>query len=406
MTRALAVAWVALLSIACGETPAMRPHGRVARDIARTGPMAGSPPPAGEWLEILPGGETKCSRGTPYRFFVRGGRSDRILIDFEGGGACWNASTCSVRGSLFREAARTLAEFVADIGSGKLGGIYDATPGLPFADWTLVHIPYCTGDIHWGDARRDYGNGVAIEHRGYSNAASALDWIYAHYPQPQNIFVTGCSAGAYGAALHSAYIARHYVDAKLSVLADSGAGIITSTFLNDSLPNWNAEKALPKFLGGLDRPLSELSLPDVYAALSAAFPRHRFAQTAAQYDADQTFFYVAMGGAPADWPRLFRASLNAIAATAPNFRAYVSPGSMHCAIPYSFFYTREVKGVKLADWTQRFVLGEEAPATVACEGAQCCDDAVCAACAGVTSGPCKFCKDWPPAWSECRKRPK
>ncbi|HET6336755.1 MAG TPA: pectin acetylesterase-family hydrolase [Polyangiales bacterium] len=404
MGRALAVTIIALALIACNDTSSSRPNSRVAREAAGGGAtQPAGIPAAGEWLEILPGGETKCSRGTPYRFYVRGGRSDRILIDFEGGGACWNALTCSLRESLFREDARTLTEFRANIDSGFLGGIYDATEGLPFADWTLVHIPYCTGDIHWGDAVKDYGSGITVEHRGYTNASSALDWVYARYANPENIFVSGCSAGAYGAALHSAYIARHYSAAKLAVLADSGAGIITERFLNDSLPNWNAEKTLPRFIGGLDQPLTELSLPDIYKALSAAYPQHRFAQTATQYDDDQTFFYTAMGGASADWSRMFRTSLNEIATGAPNFRSYVAPGSMHCAIPYPFFYTREVQGVKLADWTQQFVLGDEAPSTVACEGAQCCDDAVCDACAGNTEYPCKFCEDWPPSYTECRQ---
>jgi hypothetical protein len=41
--------------------------------------------------------------------------------------------------------------------------------------------------------------------------------------------------------------------------------------------------------------------------------------------------------------------------------------------------------------------------TVACEGAQCCDDAVCDACAGNTESPCKLCEDWPPSYAECRQ---
>lgn len=38
-----------------------------------------SAPAQGEWMAIEPAGETVCSRGTPYRFFVRGGRSDRVI---------------------------------------------------------------------------------------------------------------------------------------------------------------------------------------------------------------------------------------------------------------------------------------------------------------------------------------
>lgn len=361
-------------------------------------------PAPGRWIEILPGGNTLCSRGGPYRFFVRGGRTDRVIVDFEGGGACWNKTTCSVSGSLFRDEARTLDSFMESIASGEFGGIFDPDPSRAFADWTVIHIPYCTGDIHWGNAMADYGDGLTIEHRGFVNASAALDWMYAHYPDPRNIFVSGCSAGAYGAALHSAYVAKHYTNARVAMLADSGAGIITDSFLKDSLPNWNAMVALPSFIPALQRPLEELHLPDLYEAISAAFPTQRFAQTATQFDNDQIFFYTAMGGNAADWPGMFRASLaREEQSSAGNVRSYVPPGSMHCALPYPFFYTREVNGVKLSEWTEQLVLGDSPPDSVACEGDSCCHDAVCDACQGHTESPCNFCKNWPPDWSGCKR---
>ena len=378
--------------------------------VARTGgidsgpPPEGrlpEPPPDGEWIEVAPGGDTTCSLGAPFRFFVRGGRSDRVLIDFEGGGACWNQTTCALASRLFSAEIRPMREYAADIESGKIGGIFDPQPGRTFASWTLVHIPYCTGDIHWGNTDHEYAEDLTIKHRGFVNASAALDWVYAHYLAPANVFVTGCSGGAYGAALHSAYIAQHYTRSRIAVLADAGAGITTESFLNDSLPNWNAQGSLPSFVPGLDRPLAELSVPDLYSTIGKAFPQHRFAQTATQYDDNQIFYYTAMGGQAQDWPAQFRASLSQIESSTPNFRSYIQPGSMHCALPYPFFFSREVAGERLADWTESLALGEETPASVACEGAECCDDPVCDACEGRSEGNCKYCKNWPASWSEC-----
>jgi hypothetical protein len=363
-----------------------------------------NPPPAGEWIEVVPGGDTICARGTEYRFFVRGGRSDRIIVDFQGGGACWNRIFCSVGDALFSDDTGDLDSFVASIDAGRVAGIFDPDPDSPFADWTIVHIPYCTGDIHWGDAFQDYGGGVTIEHRGFVNASAALDWVYSRFPSPENVFVTGCSAGAYGAALHSAYIGEHYPEASMSVLADSGAGIITDSFLMDSLPNWNAEANLPTFVDGLDQPISELTLPALYTAIGRHFPEHRFAQTATAYDADQIFFYEAMGGDAADWPDLFRSSMVDIEGSLPNFRSYIPPGSMHCVTPYPFFATREVDGQNLRDWASDLATGEM-PESAACDGAECCDDPVCDACIGATDSWCRFCEDWPPTWSECAAAP-
>lgn len=361
-------------------------------------------PTVGEWIEVVPGGDTICARGTPFRFFVRGGDPNRVIIDFAGGGACWDDATCGFADALFHDNAGDLPGFLQLLDDGVIGGIFDDSEGRAFRDYTIIHIPYCTGDIHWGNATVEYASGLTIQHRGYANASTALDWVYSRYPDAQRILVSGCSAGAYGAALHSAYVAQQYPDASIAVLADSGAGIITDSFLADSLPNWNAQPALPPFIPELQRSLTDLSLVDLYTAIGNHFPEMRMAQTAAQFDADQIFFYTAMGGNPADWTPRFRASLEAIAAASPNFRAYVPPGSVHCATVYPYFHEREVNGVRLADWTRQLVEGETLPDTVACEGAECCNDPVCDECLateGAAGAHCRFCNSWPPAYAGC-----
>ena len=176
------------------------------------------PPSSGSWIEVEPGGDTTCARGTPYRFFVRGGDPSKIIIDFQGGGACWNAETCGIADSLFRDEVGHVEEFTALLDGEVFGGVFDREQA-PFADWTIIHIPYCPGDIHWGNARAEDSPELAIEHRGYVNVSSALDWVYARYGAPEQILVSGCSAGAYGAALHSAYVAEHYPAARVAVAA-------------------------------------------------------------------------------------------------------------------------------------------------------------------------------------------
>jgi hypothetical protein len=366
-----------------------------------------NPPAAGQWIAIEPAGDTICSRGTDYRFFVRGGRSDRVMIDFQGGGACWDELTCGAAGALdlFSDDVGSLEEFTGWVEANGQGGYLSDDPASPFHDWTIVHIPYCTGDIHWGNTRTEYGEDLAIEHRGFVNATAALDWTYARFTNPSHVFVSGCSAGAYGAVLHSAYVANHYTSARVSVFADSGAGIITDSFLNDSLPNWNAQPNLPSFVPGLDVPLTELSLADLYIRIGQRFPAMRLAQTNTNYDQDQVFFYTAMGGMAADWPLEMRASHDRIATATNNFTSYVPGGSVHCAGIYPILQERTVSGVALVDWAEQLATGETMPERVVCEGASCCDDAVCEECAATPEAEratyCQFCRDWPTAWPEC-----
>ena len=364
-------------------------------------------PPAGQWIEVEPGGETVCSRGTPYRFFVRGGDPNKVIVDFQGGGACWNTLTCSFAGQLFRPEAAPLSAYQGAIDSGSISGLPD--PDSPFADWTLIHVQYCSGDIHWGDARVEYSDAVVIEHRGWNNARSAIDWMQARYA-PDQLLVSGCSAGAYGAIFHGAWMAHEMPDSRVTVVADSGAGIITDSFLQDSLPGWNAQSKLPPFIPALDVPIVDLSLPEVYVAVAETFPEHTFAQVTSQFDADQTFFFEAMGGDPAEWPLRLNESLAYIEERAPNFRSYVTPGSMHCSTPYPFLFERTVDGVSQIDWLAGLVDAEEAPPSVRCSGEGCFDDPVCEACASTPEGEepagwCRFCDGWPDRYRPAEEQP-
>jgi hypothetical protein len=94
------------------------------------------------WNTIKPGGATICARDTEFQYFVRPGTVNRVLVEFRGGGACWNELTCSVAGSLFQETAE-VPTFVQNE-SQALGISDHANASNPFKDWHHVYIPYCT----------------------------------------------------------------------------------------------------------------------------------------------------------------------------------------------------------------------------------------------------------------------
>ncbi len=361
-----------------------------------SGGSGGSPsvPGSGELLTVEPGAPTICSRGTPFRFFVMGGDPKKIVIDFRGGGACWSAATCSVADAIFDPEAPTEQDVKTGLANGDFGGIYRLDkPENPVKGWTLVHIPYCTGDIHWGDAVVDYTPTLQINHKGFVNASAALGWVYAHY-HPEQILVTGCSAGAYGAIGHSVYVAQHYPKATVRVLADSGCGIVTADFFKNSFPKWNAQ--IPQIPGLAGKDITTLTIDDLYTAIAADFPNVRFAEQTSAYDKDQTFYYQAMGGTATDWSQLMLQSLANISAKADNYRYYLSPGPLHCLHPYDSFYTRKSEGTAYTDWLTNFITGASEPASVQCTATSCKQDPVCDAClAGTSKAPeCQWCQGW------------
>ena len=124
------------------------------------------------WETVVPGGETICSDGSPY-FFVHRGDPGKLLVEFEGGGACWSGATCEA--DLYNKTVTSDPEVARQ--TGQLQGIYDRTnPANPLKDYTHVYIPYCTGDLHWGNAVANYasvsGKPYVIQHKGAVNATT------------------------------------------------------------------------------------------------------------------------------------------------------------------------------------------------------------------------------------------
>ena len=268
----LAAALASLLAAGCGGAePGVNP--------APTGaPTPGILSLPAGWTVMEPGGDTVCSRGAPFSYFVRPGTVNKVVVEFRGGGACWSSLTCGFGDSIFQETV-TPDPWVLD--ESVATGIYDHGNALnPFKDWHHVYIPYCTGDIHWGDNDATYGSGedqYVIHHRGAVNVRAALDWVHENIPDPEKVFVTGCSAGAYGAIMWSAHLREHYEHAKVYQLADSGAGIITDTFFQDSFPSWKPEGSYPTWIPGLD-PATLDRLPLLYAAIGGFYPEMTLSQ--------------------------------------------------------------------------------------------------------------------------------
>lgn len=331
------------------------------------------------WTEIPLGGETLCADGSPYSMFVHKGTSGKMVLDFMGGGACWNAETC-------REGSPYVRKKVPDILGSWLpeaDGFYDRTNKKnPFRDDTHVIIPYCTGDIHWGSADVKYetndGKQITIAHRGATNAKAAIDHALTHLtPNPSRIFVTGCSAGSYGSIWWTPYVKQLRPDAKLVQFGDSGAGIFTENFRDHGLPKWNIAQSAPRWVPGLnpeENDLNQLKSHDIYNAIAKSYPDVRFSQYNSLNDVLQRWFFGAMGGNQFMWAPQMRANMNTIARESSNFSFYIAPFDGHCILPYKEFYGGDspgAEGILFPNWISS-LLGETSPGNEPCDG--CAED--------------------------------
>ena len=230
-------------------------------------------------------------------------------------------------------------------------------PQNPFKDWFQAFVPYCTGDIHWGNQTKTYHWGGAdhiINHKGFVNVSAVLDWIQTNFDEPEKLVVTGCSAGAYGSVMGAAHIHNLYPDVPLYQLGDAGAGVMTEAFMNNGFPNWGAIETIPDWVPGLQIPWQELTLVKLYTELANYYAADRWSQYTTAHDEVQRSFYAAMGGT-GDWSQLMMTSIQEIETGTANFHAYTAPGEIHCITPLDIFYTRTVNGVKFVDWLNAMV---------------------------------------------------
>lgn len=301
------------------------------------------------WNQLFPGGETTCSRGTPYSFFVHPAESEKVLIHFQGGGACWNEDTCSEEDGTFQDSVPDLAEgFYED-------GIFDLeNDENPVADYNMVVVSYCTGDIHSGDRSIEYADNLQIEHKGYVNTMAVLDWVFANYASPSEIVVTGCSAGAYGAIYHAPAVMQQYPDVPVQQLGDSGIGVIPDDW--EGLSTWGIYDGI--YLDDFREvapsvPPSQFTTA-LYTETANRFPDNTFAQYTTANDSVQTFFYFLQGAI--GWNAGMAASQEALNEL-PNYYSFIAGGDAHCVLPTVGFYTYAADGVNFSTWFTALING-------------------------------------------------
>lgn len=309
------------------------------------------------WSILEPGGETTCARGTPYRFFVRNtGQTDKLMIYFQGGGACWNALTCREGGSYDPEVSYWSAEV------GGYGGIFNVrNASNPLRDYAVVFIPYCTADVHLGDATVRY-LGNRIQHRGAVNAQAALDWAFENFSAPTDVFVTGSSAGAYGAIYFTADIAERYPDARVVQLGDAGVGATPAGWL--VLEQWGMYENIHDYLTPIDP--AEFTINDLYDRTAEKFPNVVLSQFTNANDETQELFYNFAGirGGPS-WQDLMYSNLDTLEDTLDRFTSYVAGGTEHVILARDTLYTLTSNGVPFIDWLTALVSGDM-PESVRC----------------------------------------
>jgi len=307
-----------------------------------------------------------CSAGTPHQFYVkRSTGSNKLLIYFNGGGACWFGQQCNLKSE-----PNTHYPF-ADMKENDprlAAGIFALDNAEnPFADYNMVFLPYCTGDVHVGGGKRTYtytdAEGKKVEvptfHVGHKNTMTVLNWVYENFGSPQRILVAGSSAGAIGSSFYSGLIAERYPSVPVVLVADAAGGY-NSPRLPVVFKAWNTASILPGWKEYAGETNETLTFEDFYIASANHNKNLTIAQYNAAGDQVQINFTLLLGDPPESFtmPQRILHHYNEIESAVDDFYSYTAGGTVHTILRSPNFYTYKVEGVRFVDWIADLASGK------------------------------------------------
>lgn len=250
-----------------------------------------------QWIKIEPPG-VMCGNGTPYKFFVNfSGKSDNLVVVLEPGGACWDYDSCTgangIRGAAnvdgLKDDHYKLAGFISPF-------LNRNSDEVPTTDWNYVYVPYCTGDVHTGNAVATYTSddgtkSIEFHHDGHAAMENIVSWIDSNFTHVPKMFVTGCSAGGVGSMVDYHFL-RSGIKAvqKGYMLDDSGPVFPSSGYSKPMHDKIRAVWNVDSIGGGLPAGFTFEDMGTINTAVADEFPHDRLATTYFQRDMDFSLY--------------------------------------------------------------------------------------------------------------------
>jgi hypothetical protein len=302
-----------------------------------------------------------------YHFFVKRGSVNKVVVYYQGGGACWENLTCSI------PVCKDGSDPVGDDPDNASSGFADLeNPANPFRDWNIVFATYCTCDVHFGDADQVYSGpfpDVSVSHRGFQNARVVEKFAREHFLNPDVVFVTGSSAGASGAVFPGPFLHAAWPASRFHVLGDAGNGVITADFLQNEFENWNFSANIPADIPGvLESITSGEGMVGYIEAVANYYDGSNWAHYTSSYDGGsggQTGFYHVMlndsnpiaaltwwGGSCSFNEVMVDQATETFSRVPANYRYYIGAGSRHTMYGNNKVYSDQSGGESqtIVDW--------------------------------------------------------
>ena len=337
-----------------------------------TGDAITAPDKQWQWIEFA---DSKCRDGSAAGIAVNlNSASQKLMIFLEGGGACFDAQTCS---SNPPKVGNKMPNAV---------GVFDrAKMENPVRDWNFAYVPYCSGDVHMGEAEDVTVAGVTGPQQflGRRNLQAFLNRLVPTFAKAEQVLLTGVSAGGFGASANNEFVQWAFGSVPVTMIDDSGPAF-SNMFLPKCLTDlyrkyWGIDNTILKLCGSDCPPDGDYSFDYIKHLAKVSSKSHAGLIESNQDQVIRWFYGIGTNngandckGALAITPMdgmLFEQGLleyrSLIKERFSNFATYLPKSTTHTWISSAAFYTASFgePPVKMVDWF-RDVLDGKPPAHV------------------------------------------
>ncbi len=307
-----------------------------------------------DWQKITLPDPCVDGSGTDTFIMVSKGSSDNVLIYLEGGGTGTDWITSKLM-TITLDTNPKLSEIMSSMGIFNM-----RRKDNPFRDWTIVYLPYGTGDLHTGNRVMKYtglfGQSETVYHVGYPNTTTALRWT-AEQRDFNKVCLAGSSAGGYGVGLN--FLTAHELfKGPLLAISDAGPGVTSKRDPNFTFETtnycWGYLKNMPEgsrdYVESKGEPayLIEWALSrDKYSDIRFGFMEDL---------KDVIYAPIFMKYCPDEYKEKLLKMTGILREKHPNqFYRFLKDERMHTFMMLWRFYTEEIEGISACQWTKRLI---------------------------------------------------
>ena len=322
------------------------------------------------WIKIEPPGVV-CGNNTQYKFWANfSATSDKLVVVFEPGGACWDYDSCTgkngIRGAANVDGLKDNHWELASFISPFLSRFDDTNPSR---EWNMIYVPYCTGDVHTGNRVVTYQGAPNVEfhHRGHDAVQAVVQWLDGNFTHVPKMIVTGCSAGGVGAIVNYRFLRNGIRAVEKGYLINDSGPVFPSTGYSQPMHAmirgaWNLDTLTPVMPPGFTLD----NMGTLNTSLADEFPDDRLATTYFRRDYNFSLYsYERFYNFPPkdEIMRMWDADTQLLVeeyATRPNLRYFLpyyrGINDSHCTTLFNFVGSDiQEKKMTLAQWVNDFV---------------------------------------------------